>query len=169
MEVDLDQPAVVCAQKPGIEDIKVHAGRIVHGRGQCQALDFDPDIAGGVAIVGQSSDVIEDRATPVDDLDIEIVASNEEHVMGGIVSDRLGTAYRLPLDRVFEVNGREDLRASGVGFDNLGRSEVSAIDDEDVTIVWVHRHIFRVVAAQRFGRKLPKLLGGIGRIDPLDF
>src|SRR5436190_18469867 len=70
MEVDLDQPAVVCAQKPGIEDIKVHAGRIVHGRGQCQALDFDPDIAGGVAIVGQSSDVIEDRATPVDDLDI---------------------------------------------------------------------------------------------------
>src|SRR5207248_7804278 len=99
----------------------------------------------------KNSDVIQDRATPVDDLDIVIVASDKEHVVGGIVGDRLGTAYRLPLDRCCEVNDREYLRAGGVGFDDLGRSEVSAIHDEDVTVVWVHRHVFRVGAAQCLG------------------
>ena len=81
MEVDLDQPAVVGAEKPLVGDIKVHAGRIVAGRRQCQALDINPNIAGGVAIAGEKSDVIQDRATVVDDLDIVIVASDKEHVI----------------------------------------------------------------------------------------
>ena len=48
MEIDLDQPTVVGVNIPLVGDIKVRAGRIVAGRCQCQSLDIDPYIAGGL-------------------------------------------------------------------------------------------------------------------------
>src|SRR5690348_12575005 len=147
MEIDLDQPAVVGVNKTLVGDIKVRAGRIVAGRCQCQSLNIDPYIAGGIAISTESSDVIQDCAAPVDDLDIEIVAADKEHIVYGIVDRPLGAADRLPLDRSREVNDREDLRAGAVGFNDLWVSEIPAVHDEDMTVVWIDRHILRVVAA----------------------
>ena len=92
MEIDLDQPTVVGVNIPLVGDIKVRTGRIVAGWRQCQSLDIDPYVANGVAIVGEKGDVIQHRATPVDDLDVEIVATDKEHVVDGIVGDRFGTA-----------------------------------------------------------------------------